>query len=147
MSLAESDPRVRAAPRASAQSGPMVAVTRMRMRHWWDTLLAIRRFRALYRRLDGSEGFLRGTAAPAGPWTIVNVSVWADRNAMLRWSGRVEHVRAVHWTYARVREIWSAESQLSRVSLSASSWDGSLNPGADAASGERDTAPAVASAR
>lgn len=106
------------------QALPVIAVSRLRFKHIWYTFPAWIRFRRLYRDIAGHPGFVRGQVSVADPWTVVNISVWEGRRAMLEWSGLPGHIDAVRWTYGRTREVWSADWSLNRVSRSASRWEG-----------------------
>lgn len=104
------------------------AITRMKFKHFWWALLAWIEFRRLYQRARHHPGFIRGQAALADPRTIINVSIWRSDRDMRNWSGNEEHVRAVRWTYGRVREVWSAEWHHAHSSGSARNWDGVWAP-------------------
>lgn len=121
-----------------ASARAVVAITRIRFRRSWDALSAIRRFYGLYRGARAEAGFLRGQVAVAGPYTLVNVSLWRDVRSMLLWSGGQQHVEAVQWTYGRTAEVWSGYFVLLHQSSSAVVWDGTpiqAVPKADLTSG------------
>lgn len=113
-------------PAAPRTEDPIMVVTRMRLRHLWALVPALLRFHRLSREARSAPGFIRGQVCVADPWTIINISIWRSRWAMLRWSGRAAHVDAVRWTYGRVGEIWSADWHLNAVSASAHAWYGAL---------------------
>lgn len=103
----------------------VVTITRMRFVHFWHLPLALWRFHKLQASARRFPGLLRTAATIAGPWTLVNISIWTDRQAMLTWSGhRVAHVDAVRWTYGRTREVWAAECDLRTVRSNSAIWDG-----------------------
>ena len=104
----------------------MIAVTRIRLKHVWLIVPALIRFRRLYAGAQADPGSVRGQVAVAGPRTLVNLSVWRSRWAMLRWSGRRGHVDAVRWTYGQAAEVWSTEWELSSVSPSTNRWHSEL---------------------
>ena len=108
------------APRAVA------TVTRMRLRHWWHLLPAIRMFRDVRRHAAGNPAFVRGHFSVVDPWTTLNVSIWSNRRAMLLWSGASRHVSYVRWAYLHSRELWSSEWELGRLSRGAQQWDGAF---------------------
>lgn len=106
------------------QSGPTIAVTRLCFRHTWLLIPAVIMFRRLYAAAQRDPAFLRGQVGVADPWTLVNISLWRSRWAMLQWSGHPDHVDAVRWTYTRTTEVWSADWDLNQVSASACQWHG-----------------------
>lgn len=110
----------------AADEYPVLAVTRMRFKRVWALVPALMRFRRLYAEARTTPGFIRGHASVVNPWTVVNLSIWSSRRAMLQWSGRDMHVHAVRWTYTRVAEVWSADWRLNEVSQSASTWSENL---------------------
>lgn len=105
---------------------PVAAFTRIRLRSALLTPVALLRFRRLYRYARRSPAFIRGSVALAGPRTLLNVSVWADRAEMLMWSGGDEHVAAVRWSYRIASEVWSAYWALDHMSASAFLWGGEV---------------------
>jgi hypothetical protein len=107
---------------------PVLALTRIRFRSPITLLPAWFRFRQLYRARN-ITGLIRGTVSIVDVRTIVNVSIWRSRWEMLIWSGCDEHVAAVHWTYRRVAEVWSADWKLAHQSESAQHWSGGLRLG------------------
>ncbi|MDQ6876184.1 MAG: DUF4188 domain-containing protein, partial [Candidatus Dormibacteraeota bacterium] len=106
--------------------GTVLATTRIRFRDPWSCLRAWLQFRKMYRELREEPDFVRGSLSIVGPSTLMNVSLWKSRRAMLLWSGTRPHVQAVQWTYPRVSEVWSADWSLRHISPSASRWDGPL---------------------
>jgi hypothetical protein len=114
-------------PSAPTAAAPVVLnVTRLRFRNPWDMLGALRRFRRLYAGTHPGDGLIRGELSLGVPWTIVNVSIWTNRRAMLLWSGTDAHVAVVRWTYGRVAEVWSADWYLRHQSPSALTWNGNV---------------------
>lgn len=107
-----------------AIQGPVIAVTRVRFRSCIWTVVAWLRFGRLYRKLTPASGFIGGHISVVDPLTLLNVSIWRERRAMLLWSGRTEHVRAVQWTYGKTTEVWSADWHRPRLSPSAQVWNG-----------------------
>lgn len=110
----------------SDDARPVVAMTRIRVRHVWLLIPALAMFWRLYREAHTTPGFIRGQVSLANLWTLTNFSIWHNRRAMLRWSGSNGHVSAVRWTYKHAVEVWSSEWELHRVSSSAHGWDGDL---------------------
>jgi hypothetical protein len=108
--------------------GPVLALTRIRFRHWWHASVAVLRFRRRYGGIGHGAGLLRGTIALADPWTIVNASIWRDKRSLFRWTGRDDHVADVRWTYRRALETWSALSIVDALSPSGRTWNGAFVP-------------------
>lgn len=107
-------------------TGPIVAITRIQFRRPWDTLAALKAFRRLYKGASAAPGFIRGSVSLAGPTVVINLSLWQNVRDMLLWSGRSEHVDAVHWTSGRISEAWSAYWTLVYQSRSANTWSGKV---------------------
>lgn len=121
---------------ADGHVGPVLATTRLRLRHAWLLIPALVKFRRLYREAGAHPGFMRGQVGIVDPWTLMNLSIWRSRWDMLQWSGSDGHVKAVRWTYERAAEVWSAEWELRRVSESACCWSGELQLSRDASAHE-----------
>jgi len=81
----------------------------------------------MYRTMAGTTGFLRGVVSVADPFTLINVSVWANGREMLQWSGNPDHLWAVRWTYGRSQEVWSGIARLSEIRPNAQIWGGAFS--------------------
>ena len=102
----------------------VATMTRMRLRHVWDLWPAVRRFRELYRHAQRDPAFIRGHWSLADPWTVFNYSIWANRRAMVLWSGATGHTEYVRWAHRHCQELWSSEWQLTALSRGARNWHG-----------------------
>lgn len=104
---------------------PAVAtLTRLRFRHWWDTVRALRAFREMHREARADPDLLRGQIWIADPWTLLNVSIWHTRERMLLWSGNTAHTNFVRWSHRTCAELWSTEWTISATSRAARFWNG-----------------------
>lgn len=128
MHLAHSNGQTGSSDDAPLNQAPalVATITRMRLRHCWYLIPAIRKFHDLYRHAADNPAFIRGHFSVVDPWTTMNVSIWSDRSAMLLWGGTTRHVSYVRWAYGHCREIWSSEWQLNALSRGAALWDGPL---------------------
>lgn len=104
----------------------VLAITRIRFKHAWMMFIAVRKFRRLYSRSSLYPGFIRGEVGIADPWTLVNVSLWRNQSTMFQWTGNIEHVHGIRWTYQRATEVWSSYAVLQKVSRSAHRWSGKV---------------------
>lgn len=104
-------------------SGAVLALTRIRFKHAWHLPVALLKFHNQYAVARRKSGLVRGHVSVVDFRTIVNVSIWSDRWAMLQWSATDAHIDAVRWTYQRADEVWSADWTFSRLSRSANTWN------------------------
>ena len=105
-----------------ADQNAVLAITRIRFKHAWHLPLALLKFHRQYKVARRESALVRGQVSVVDLRTVVNVSIWTHRWAMLQWSATDDHIDAVRWTYQRADEVWSADWVLNRLSRSANAW-------------------------
>lgn len=111
----------------------VLAATRLRFRRPWQMLMTAVAFWRLYRKARLAPGFIRGDVGMIDLHTLLNVSVWRDRESMLAWSGSAPHVHAVQSTYGQMAEVWSTEWAFFSQRGTAEEWTGRVSLGTERA--------------
>jgi len=115
----------------SISTAAVFVTTRVRMRHWWDLLLAYLRYRNLVSRRTEWPGLMRTAFVVEIPWVFHTLSLWRDAGAVVQFGSDAQHVKTAGWTFPRAAEIWAAEWHMRGLSQR-TSWDGAAAEPTDA---------------